>query len=205
MRWGTGYASFGFRIQDTGGTANGGVDTSANTATMTINVTRVNVAPVLANAGPGVAATEQVGVVLDGDVTVSDRDLDALNGNNGNYAGASISIVRNGGANAQDLFGFDTTGASFTVSGGNLQAAGQTFATFSNAGGTLTIRFTSSGTAATTALVNDVLRHVQYTNTSDTPPASVVLNTTFNDGNANGAFSGGQGVGGAGSAAAAPR
>ena len=41
---GTGYASIGFKVQDNGGTANGGVDTSA-AATLTINVTPVNDAP----------------------------------------------------------------------------------------------------------------------------------------------------------------
>ena len=37
-------------------------------------------------------------VVLDADVDVSDAELDALNGGLGNYAGASLTLVRNGGA-----------------------------------------------------------------------------------------------------------
>jgi ELWxxDGT repeat protein len=39
------YASFTFRVQDNGGTANGGVDTDATARTMTVSVTPVNDAP----------------------------------------------------------------------------------------------------------------------------------------------------------------
>src|SRR5436305_108382 len=42
---GTPYTSFKFSIQDNGGTANGGLDTSTNEATQTINVRSVNDAP----------------------------------------------------------------------------------------------------------------------------------------------------------------
>jgi len=48
--------------------------------------------------------------------------------------------------------------------------------------GILAIDFNSSETIANTALVNDVLDHITYTNQSDTPPASVALAYTFNDG-----------------------
>ena len=42
---GTGYASFTFQVQDSGGTANGGVDLDATPRTMTLDVTVVNDAP----------------------------------------------------------------------------------------------------------------------------------------------------------------
>ena len=42
---GTGYADFTFRVQDDGGTANGGIDTDQIANTMTIDVTSVNDAP----------------------------------------------------------------------------------------------------------------------------------------------------------------
>ncbi|MBL8711681.1 MAG: cadherin domain-containing protein, partial [Alphaproteobacteria bacterium] len=42
---GTGYASFTFRVQDSGGTANSGVDTDPTPNTITFNVTAVNDAP----------------------------------------------------------------------------------------------------------------------------------------------------------------
>jgi hypothetical protein len=43
---GTGYASFNFQVQDSGGTAAGGVDLDATARTMTVNVTARNDAPV---------------------------------------------------------------------------------------------------------------------------------------------------------------
>ena len=42
---GAGYASFTFQVRDTGGTANGGVDTDATANTITVNVNAVNDAP----------------------------------------------------------------------------------------------------------------------------------------------------------------
>ncbi|WP_292040150.1 putative Ig domain-containing protein [Massilia sp. UBA6681] len=48
---GTAYASFGFQVQDDGGTADGGADTDASANTLTVHVTPVNDAPVLVNAG----------------------------------------------------------------------------------------------------------------------------------------------------------
>src|SRR5205085_2017807 len=42
---GTGYASFTFQVQDSGGTSNGGVDLDQSANTLTVNVTSVNDAP----------------------------------------------------------------------------------------------------------------------------------------------------------------
>lgn len=134
--------------------------------------------------------TEQVHATIEGTAAITDANLAGI----GNYAGANLIVVRQGGASAQDDFGFDTTGAAFTVSGANLQSGGLTFATFTLVNGTLTINFSGTGTAATQALVNDVLRHITYANLSDVPPASVTLNITINDGNSGG----GQGDGGTG-------
>ncbi|MCB0968209.1 MAG: VCBS domain-containing protein, partial [Ilumatobacter sp.] len=50
----------------------------------------------------------------------------------------------------------------------------------------------SFNASATNSLVNQAMRQIAYANTSDTPPASVQIDWTFNDGN-----SGAQGVGGA--------
>src|SRR5215216_3540488 len=174
-------------------------DNTETTVTMNILGSAVNNPPLL-NVGSSVSTNEQEAVALDTNAVVTDVDLDPLNGGAGNYGNAgstlaSLTIARNGGGNAQDTFAFDTSGGTFMVSGtatsGNLQSGGNTFATYANAGGTLTINFTSSGTAATTALVNDVVDHITYTNTSDTPPASVTLDYTFNDGSPDG----GQGSG----------
>ncbi|MBD8905055.1 hypothetical protein MBTS_22995, partial [Methylobacterium bullatum] len=70
--------------------------------------------------GGTVAFTENGNSVrLDADVTLSDVDLDALNGGLGDYAGATLTLARQGGADAQDAFGFDASG--FTVSGNSLR------------------------------------------------------------------------------------
>jgi uncharacterized delta-60 repeat protein len=128
-------------------------------------------------------------VVLDADVTVRDAQLDALNGGLGNYAGASLTIARSGGANGQDLFSATGTLGALTE-GASLSVGGTVIGTVtSNSSGTLVLGFNAS---ATTALVNGALRQIAYGNGSDAPPASVQLDWNFVDGNI-----GGQGLGGA--------
>ncbi|WP_052700385.1 DUF4347 domain-containing protein [Methylocucumis oryzae] len=129
-------------------------------------------------AWPGVANT----VLLDngGDATVSDTEFDALNSGNGDYSGASITVQRSGTPLSSDVFGFDTNGASFTVSGSDLQSGGLTFASFTQAGGVLTINVNSSATPATTALVQEVVRRISYRN--DTPAGDAVITMTLSDG-----------------------
>ena len=144
-----------------------------------VSGTPMNNPPVI-SASPTITATEQVTVTLNPALTVSDADLDALNGGAGNYAGATFGI--NGTPeNDDDVFTFNTSGALFTVNGSNLQSGGLTFATITDGVGALNIHFDSSGTIATTALVNDVLRHLRYTNVSNAPPSSVLLGYSFVD------------------------
>lgn len=135
---------------------------------------------------------DSAAVKLDTDVALADSELNQLNGGSGDYAGASLTISRNGGAALEDQFGFDTTGASFSVAGNALQTANKTFATFTNTNGSLVINFTSGATKATSALVNNVMQHITYANDSDNPSSSVQLDWSFNDGGADGR----QGTGG---------
>ncbi|UOD51446.1 DUF4214 domain-containing protein [Orrella daihaiensis] len=181
---GLGYTTLVLSAND-GGNSGAGGGGSVILGTVNVNITAVNDAPVFSGLNGAPSFTEGgVPVVLDSTVTVSDVELAALNAANGDYSGASLTIGRYGGANADDYFAFNTSGASFTVSGTNLQAGGQTFATFTEIGGTLTVSFTSSSTTATTALVNDVLSRIQYGNSSNDPPTSVRLDWTFADGSA---------------------
>jgi len=137
--------------------------------------------------GGSVAYVENAAAVtLDSDVTIFDAELGTLNGGLGNYAGASVTLARQGAADAQDLF-LARGNLSFNI--GNAVLAGITIGTVSNALGMLSITFNS---AATQAVVNQVLSSIGYANSSDAPPASVQVGWTFNDGN-----SGGQGTGGA--------
>ncbi|MDX9843177.1 MAG: Ig-like domain-containing protein [Aquabacterium sp.] len=143
-----------------------------------------NAAPTLGNLNGDSVAWAGVGNTVRLDVgsnaSLADAELGALNSGNGNWSGASLVIQRNGTAVSSDVLGFDTVGALFTVSGSNLQSGGQTFATFTNTGGVLTITFTSSGTTATTALVNDVAQRITYRN--DTPAGDANVKVTVNDG-----------------------
>ncbi|MCP3936225.1 MAG: hypothetical protein GY708_12735, partial [Actinomycetia bacterium] len=127
-------------------------------------------------------------VVLDLDVDISDSDLDALNGGLGNYDGASLTLVRNGGASAEDVFSNSGLLSALTESGA-LVYNGTTIGTVTtNSGGTLLLTF---NTNATSALVDSTLQSIAYSNSSDVPPASAQIDWTFDDGN-----SGSQGTGG---------
>lgn len=143
-----------------------------------------NAAPVIGNLNGDSVAWAGVGntVTLDasGNATFNDTEFGALNGGNGDWAGAILSVQAEGGALSSDVFGLNTTGANFTISGNTLLSGGQTFATFTSTGGVLTITFTSSGTSATTALVNDVARHVTYR--SDTPAGDATIRFSMTDG-----------------------
>lgn len=121
-------------------------------------------------------------VVLDSNVTVADVELDALNGSNGDYTGASITIARNGGASSQDVFtntgllGSLTESQPFTYNSTTIGTV------TTNTGGVLKLTFNAS---ATSAIVDAVLQSISYSNGSDDPPANVTLNWTFHDGEAN--------------------
>ena len=114
----------------------------------TVSVVAVNDSPVVAVAAAA-ASTEQVAGTIDAAATITDAELGGRN----DYAGSALNVARSGGAVAQDLLTFGPSGA-FTVNGGNLEAGGLVFATFTGGNGTaLVINFTSSGTPATQALV----------------------------------------------------
>ena len=125
-------------------------------------------------------------IVLDSSVNIFDLELAALNSNLGNYGGASVTLVRQGGANAQDIF---SGSGNLTFSGSNVVLSGVTIGTVTNATGTLIITFNNN---ATQARVDQVLSSIAYSNTSEAPPTSVQINWSFNDGN-----TGIQGTGGA--------
>jgi uncharacterized delta-60 repeat protein len=124
-------------------------------------------------------------IALDSTVAISDPELSPLNSGLGNYSGASVSLARSTGANAQDIFGASGN-LSFTA--GNAVLSGTTIGSFTQSGGNLTIAFNSN---ATQARVNQALSSLTYANSSDAPPASVQINWTFSDGN-----TGVQGIGG---------
>ncbi len=121
-------------------------------------------------------------VVLDADVQIFDHELTPLN----NFGGTSLTLVRAGGANAEDVF--SATG-NLVLNAGTLELFAANVGTYTNSGGTLVLTF-AAGT--TNAQVNEVMRSIAYANSSDAPPASVDIEWTFSDGN-----TGSQGSGGA--------
>ncbi|MDH5585435.1 MAG: Ig-like domain-containing protein [Nitrospirota bacterium] len=164
---------------------NDGTSDSAAART-TINVNPVNDQPAFSGLDNTPTFIEGgTPVVLDSNATIADPELDAID----NYNGATLTLVRNGGANAEDLF--DGGGTLNTLSqGGNLVVGGTTIGTVTtNSGGTLVLSFNGN---ATTALVNSALQQITYANSSGTPPATVQIDFTIDDGNA-----GAQGSGGA--------
>ena len=159
---------------------NGGTVTDAFNIVVAVS----NFAPTLGNLNGDSVPWAGVGntVVLDAsaNAALADTEFDALNSGNGNWSGGSLTVQRSGAAVSADTFGFNTSGALFNVSGSNLQSGGLTFATFTNSGGVLTIINTSSGTAATTALVNDVAQRITYRN--DTLSGNATISLSLSDG-----------------------
>jgi hypothetical protein len=152
-------------------------------STATASIQAEVTGPIFANESPIVNASPADGALLQPNLTVTDAPLDALNGGNGNYAGATFSAERDGGANPDDQFYWDPDEKNITISGNDLisQASGQTVATAGENAGVLQVSFTSS---ATTADVDEVLEHLGYFDVNATPPDSVTLDYTFNDGSA---------------------
>ena len=168
---------------DDGNIGGGGAQQAA--ASATVNITPGNGAPQVLNLGPAPAAFVEggPGVVLDGgDAELADPELDALD----NYTTATLTMVRQGGANGDDAFGFQA-GNGLSLVGGDLLKGGNSVATFVSAGGTLTVTFTdANGSTPTSTDADNVLRQVTYSNPSVLPPASVTLDVTLNDGGVGG-------------------
>ncbi|MEM1107089.1 MAG: LamG-like jellyroll fold domain-containing protein [Planctomycetota bacterium] len=124
-------------------------------------------------------------VVLDSDVTLTAPEIDAAMDD---YDGATLTLARNGGANADDVFGGSGLLGALTQ-GSSLTYNSTTVGTVTtNSGGTLVLTFKATADASS---VEGVLRSITYNNSSDTPPSSVQIDWAFNDNN-----DGSQGTGG---------
>jgi VCBS repeat-containing protein len=111
---GNAYASFTFQVQDDGGTANGGVDTDATPRTMTVNVTPVNDAPVLAGANDLSAINEDPGsnpgTLVSALIAGQTSDVDA---------GALTGIAMIGVDNTNGTWQYSTNGGSTWIAFGS--------------------------------------------------------------------------------------
>ncbi|MFK7834981.1 MAG: hypothetical protein AB8B60_02065 [Sulfitobacter sp.] len=195
----SGTATITFKAWDkSSGVAGGTADASASGGvsafssaqnTASISVTPVNDAPAFTGLDATPGYTEGgTSIVLDGSVAITDPDLDELNGGNGDYTGATLSIARDGGVDGTDTLSVGT-GGNLTVAGGpsgggTISASGHVIATMTDTGaGQLQIDFVNNGTTPTTALVGEVMQAIRYANTSDDAPAVIQLNWSFSDGN----------------------
>jgi hypothetical protein len=157
-------------IQDSGGTSNGGVDTTTTSIAATVTVTAVNDAPAAATSGGTTAFIEgnnvaSTPVAIDSGITVSDLD-------NATFASAAVSITGNF-PSGEDVLAFSNDGGTM----GNIAAS------YDAATGVLTL--TSSGAMATVAQWQAALRSVRYTNSSDAPnTATRTVSFVVNDGDA---------------------
>lgn len=173
-------------IVDGDGTANGGADTYVS-PDITLTVSRVNDAPALSGLGGTVGHTEGgIATVLAPGAALSDVDLDTR----GNWSGAVLTLERQGGADANDLF--EGSGTLSLAGNGDVVVGGTTVGTWSAAtAGRLQITF---NTSATPALVDQVAQSIAYRYAGDAPPASVVIGWTISDGNTGVADQGSTGI-----------
>ena len=173
------------QVKDNGGIADGGRISTTLSIASTVTVTAVNDQATFTSLDGTPTFTEGgSAVVFDSDVTIFDAELSAWN----NFSGATLTLVRSGGANAQDVYSATGTLSPLTE-GGSLVVGGTTMGTVTNnSSGTLVLTFNAN---ATNALVNQAMQQIAYSNSSDAPPANVQIDWTFNDGNTGGQGSGG--------------
>jgi uncharacterized delta-60 repeat protein len=114
-------------------------------------------------------------VVLDGDVSIFDNELSGYS-----FSGATLTLARQGGANAGDTFSASGSLGALTE-GGNLAVGGTVVGTVTrNSGGTLLLTFTGSSNET---LVNSTMRQIAYSTNTAAPGASLPIEWTFSDGN----------------------
>ncbi|MEQ9890315.1 beta-propeller fold lactonase family protein [Pectobacterium aroidearum] len=157
--------------------------TLKQTITLTlVPAAETNTAPVITVPGITPTYTERADpIVLAPDATVSDAQMDKLNGGKGNYDGATLKITLGDGKTALDKLGFNA-GNGLTLSGDTLQKDGVTIGQVSNKDGVLTIRFNANaGTIPTTEDVQNTLRQITYASDSHTPAAQVAVTVTLSD------------------------
>jgi lipopolysaccharide export system protein LptA len=146
-------------------------------------------APVFTDLDDTPSYTENsTSAVLDGNATISDADL----GVSDPFTGATLTLVRQGGASPDDVFAlrevpfgqpapatFSDGQVLVTESDPDLGEVNVAIGSYINSGGTLTIVFNDQATAAR---INTVLQNLTYANASEAPPASVQIDYTFDNG-----------------------
>ena len=184
---------------------------SAESATVALRVRPVNDAPTITkltatsvNASTIRPYVEGAApIVVDTAVTLADLDLASGNGGAGQWAGATLTVERDGGSHPDDVFGASGSATSglFLDADGVLKVNGIAVGSYVSADGRLTMSFESS---ATTAVVNTAARGITYFNamTNDRSARTVRLVYSLDDGAGSADVGVDQGSGGAKTASA---
>ncbi len=149
------------QIKDSGGTANGGVDTTGVAIAATVNVMPINDAPVLSGTSSITYTENAAATPINTSISLSDVDSATL---------SSATVAITNFVSGQDILSF--------VSNAN---TGNITASFNAVTGVLTL--TSVDNSGTPAQFEAALRAVQYSNSSDNP-TTTARDITFvvNDG-----------------------
>lgn len=133
---------------------------------------------VISASGAVSVAYNEGGTIQPGaQLTLADADYDALAEGAGNYNGATLTLVRDGGADNADSYGF-ANGNGLTLNAGTLYLDGTAIGTFSSVAGALSITFSAE---ITTAVANQVLQQITYTNASSNLDSTITLVLTVGD------------------------
>jgi|GEM_PF-1140959 len=112
-------------------------------------------------------------VLLNRRIVVRDAELNDRD----SYAGASLTLQRQTGANVADVFS-SASDSSLSFADNRIKLYGEDLGTSQQSGGKLTLKFTQ----ATQHEVNQVLQHIAYHNTAHEPTQTIKLVWQFNDG-----------------------
>jgi hypothetical protein len=155
-------------VRDTGGTSNGGSDTTSLNISSTVSITPVNDAPQIALPGGALSYTENDNPkVIDSGATATDVD-------SANFDTGKLTVDFSAGGTADDRLAIRDEGAGsdqIGVSGSNVTYGGVVIGTVAGGDGTtpLVVTFNaSSSPAAAQAL----MRNITYADVSDTPSTS---------------------------------
>jgi lysophospholipase L1-like esterase len=177
-----------FSINDGDGTANGGVATAA--ATATINVTRVNDAPVVDLNGAASETSTTLGYVLGAPLTAIAPSATVSDIDSTNFSGGSLRVAFTQNGTTSDRLGI-ITDAVVTLtgtSGATVRVSGTSIGTVSGGANGTDLVVTFNGNS-TPARVQTLLQHIGYTNASADPSVldrSVAFSINDGDGTANG-------------------
>ena len=162
--------AFQFNVSDSGGTANGGVNTLSQFILITVNA--VNDAPTITNlSGDSLAYSEGDGaVVIEQGANALVADVDSTNLDTGTL----IVSIPSGGDSAEDVLSIRNQGTGagqIGVSGSNVTYEGVTIGTFTGGSGGTSLVITLNASATPTA-VTALVKNVTYENTDTGAPTT---------------------------------